>query len=261
MRAIEATTFGGPEVLVLHEVAAPGAGRGQAVVDVSVIPVLFLDTQIRQGAAQDWFATTPPYVPGTGVAGTVSAVGEGVQPDWVGRRVVAATEGGSYREQAVVSADGLIEVPEALAMADAAALFTDGRTAMGLIEMANLEPKEWVLVLGAGGGLGCLLVQLAHGAGARVIGAAGSKEKLDLAQELGSDVVVDYSQSDWPKRVLDITDGVGLMVVCNCSGGGRLSGRASGGTRRVDVMWLGRRGGRCRGARARSGARRVGRWR
>ena len=220
MRVVEATRFGGPEVLTLREVPAPSAGSGQAIVDVSVAAVLFLDTQIRQGAAQDWFRTTPPYVPGSGVAGTVTAVGQGVQPDLVGRDVVAATaEGGSYLEQAVVAADSLIEVPQGLGMAEAAALFTDGRTAMGLIEMADIRAEQWVLVLGAGGGLGFLLVQLAHAAGARVIGAARGQEKLDLARKLGADAAVDYSQSDWPERVIDITGGAGPMVVFDGVGG------------------------------------------
>lgn len=219
MRVVEATKFGGPEVLVVREVASAVAGSGQAVIDVAAIPVLFLDTQIRRGDAKAWFAVTPPYVPGSGVAGTVSAVGEGVQPDWVRRNVVAATEGGSYVEQAVVAADSLIEIPPRLGMREAAALFTDGRTAMGLVESAEIRTGTWVLVLGAGGGLGCLLVQLAHGAGARVIGAARGRTKLDLARKLGSDIVVDYSQSSWTKRVLDATDGAGPVVVFDGVGG------------------------------------------
>jgi len=219
MRLVEATRFGGPEVLKLREAATPGAGSGQAVIDVSFVPVLFVDTQIRQGAAQNWFATTPPYIPGSGVAGTVSAVGDGVQRRWVGQHVVASTERGSYLEQAVVGADSLIAVPHGLGMAEAAALFTDGRTAMGLIEMAHIRADEWVLVLGAGGGLGCLLVQLADGDGARVIGAARGHKKLALAQKLGSEAVVDYSQTDWPKQVLDITDGAGPVMVFDGVGG------------------------------------------
>jgi NADPH:quinone reductase len=220
MRVVEAVRFGSPEVLTLREVPAPSAGPGQAVVGVSVVPVLFLDTQIRQGAARAWFPTAPPYVPGSGVAGTVTAVGAGVAPDWVGRDVVADTAGGgSYREQAVVEADSLIQVPGGLGMAEAAALLTDGRTALGLMEMAGIRAEEWVLVLGAGGGLGCLLIQLAHAAGARVIGAARGQEKLDLARKLGSDAVLDYSQPGWPGRVTAITGGAGPAVVFDGVGG------------------------------------------
>lgn len=78
---------------------------------------------------------------------------------------------GGYAEEAAVAADGLVEVPEGLSLADAAALLHDGRTAIGLIEATEPRPDEWVLVTGAAGGLGALLVQLARNLGARVIGA------------------------------------------------------------------------------------------
>ncbi len=157
MRVVRAAEFGGPEVLVPGKAPEPAAGPGQVVVEVSIAPVLFLDTQIRSGLARAWFPVTTPYVPGRGVAGQVSSVGAGVDPDWVGRRVVADTaEGGGYLERAVVAADGLIAVPEGLGMAEAAALLHDGRTAVSLIDQAHLRAGEWVLVLGAGGGLGSL---------------------------------------------------------------------------------------------------------
>ena len=221
MRVVRATKFGGPEVLVPTEVAEPVAGPGPVVVDVLFAPVLFLDTQIRSGRARDWFpAVAPPYVPGAGVAGKVTAVGKGVDPDRVGRRVVAdSTGGGGYVERTVAAVTGLIAVPEGLGMAEAAALLHDGRTALGLIEQAGLRAEEWVLVLGAGGGLGSLLVQLAHGTGARVIGAARGKQKLDLAQELGAVAMVDYSQSGWPERVLAATGGAGPDMVFDGVGG------------------------------------------
>ena len=220
MRVVRAAEFGGPEVLVPGKAPEPAAGPGQVVVEVSIAPVLFLDTQIRSGLARAWFPVTTPYVPGRGVAGQVSSVGAGVDPDWVGRRVVADTaEGGGYLERAVVAVDGLIAVPEGLGMAEAAALLHDGRTAVSLIGQAHLRAGEWVLVLGAGGGLGSLLVQLAHGAGARVIGAARGKQKLNLAEELGADVVVDYSQSRWPEQVLADTGGAGADMVFDGVGG------------------------------------------
>jgi NADPH2:quinone reductase len=250
MRVIEVRQFGGPEVLVSSDAADPVAGSGQVVVDVSVAPLLFLDTQIRSGSARDWFPTTPPYVPGTGVAGEVSSVGEGVDSDLVGRRVVAGTaEGGGYVERAVVAVDRLIAVPEGLGTAEAAALLHDGRTAVSLIDQADLRTDEWVLILGAGGGLGTLLVQMAHGVGARVIGAAGGKQKLDLAQELGADAVLDYSESGWLEEVRAVTGGVGPTMVFDAvggeigeaafkatAGGGRFSahGAPSGGFAQID---------------------------
>lgn len=257
MRVIEVSEFGGPGVLLLSEAAEPDAGLGQVVVDVSVAPVLFLDTQIRSGSARDWFSTTLPYVPGAGVAGAVSSVGAGVDPDWVGRLTLAGTtEGGGYLERALVAVDDLIAVPDGLGIAEAAALLHDGRTAVSLIDQADLRAEEWVLVLGAGGGLGSLLVQLAHGAGARVIGAARRKQKLELAQELGADAVVDYSQSGWPEKILAVTGGAGPDVVFDGVGGeigeaafkvtargGRFSahGAPSGGFAQIDPKEAGRR--------------------
>jgi NADPH2:quinone reductase len=251
MRVIEVTQFGGPEVLEVGKADEPVAGLGQVVVDVSDVPLLFVDTQIRSGSARDWFPTTPPYVPGAGVAGKVSSVGEGVNADWVGRPVVASSaEGGGYVERAVIAVDDLIAVPEGLGIAEAAALLHDGRTAVSLIDQAHVRAEEWVLVLGAGGGLGSLLVQLAHGAGARVIGAARGKQKLDLARELGADALVDYSRSGWPKQVLAITNGEGADVVFDGVGGetgeaafevttrgGRFSahGAPSGGFAQIDA--------------------------
>ena len=220
MRVITVTQFGGPEVLEVGEADDPVAGLGQVVVDVSDVPLLFVDTQVRSGSAGDLFPTAPPYVPGAGVAGKLSSVGERVDSDWKGRFVVASTaDGGGYVERAVVAVDDLIAVPEGLGIAEAAAVLHDGRTAISLIDQSDLRAQEWVLVLGAGGGLGSLLVQLARGAGARVIGAARGKQKLDLAQELGADAVVDYSQSGWAEQVLAITNGVGADVVFDGVGG------------------------------------------
>ena len=99
MRAIQATRFGGPEVLVTSEATDPVAGPGQVVVEVSVADTLFVETQIRRGVAE-WFSVEPPYVPGGGVAGEVVSVGEGVDYGWIGQRVIARTDVGGYAEQA-----------------------------------------------------------------------------------------------------------------------------------------------------------------
>lgn len=258
MRVVQATRFGGPEVLVTSEVPDPVAGPGQVVVGVSVAPVLFLETQLRRGWGGEHFTVRPPYVPGVGVAGEVISIGEGVDPGWVGRRVVTDTgEGGGYAEQAVAPAEGLIAVPDGLGLPEAAALLHDGRTALRLAEVARIRPGEWVLVVAAGGGLGILLVQLAHAAGARVIGAARGQRKLDLVQALGADAVVDYSELGWPERVREATGGTGPDVVFDGVGGqigraafevtargGRFSahGAPSGGFAEIDPREAERRG-------------------
>jgi len=220
MRVVRATRFGGPEVLELSEAPDPVAEPGQAVVGVSFAPVLFLETQVRSGWGGEWFPVKPPYVPGAGVAGEVISVGAGVGREWIGRRVVTDTaEGGGYVELAVAPVEELVRVPDGLRLPEAAALLHDGRTALGLFENARVEPREWVLILGAGGGLGSLLVQLAHAAGARVIGAARGERKIGLARELGADDVIDYSKSGWQELLRNATAGDGPAVVFDGVGG------------------------------------------
>jgi NADPH:quinone reductase len=231
MRVVEATGFGGPEVLVPGKAPDPVATSGQAVVEVSVADVLFVDAKIRQGWGREYFPVTPPYVPGNGVAGVVAAVADGVDPAWRGTRVVARTgtrggDGelvsypvGGYAERAAVAVEELITVPDGLPLPEAMASLHDGPTAMLFFDVAQVRPGEWVLVTAAGGSLGTLLVQLAHAAGARVVGAAGSERKLDVARELGADAVVDYSLADWAQRVRKATDGAGVNVVFDGTGG------------------------------------------
>src|SRR5882757_4767523 len=155
MKVIEVSEFGGPDVLKLIELPDPPVGPGQALVEVAVVSTLFIDTQIRAGAATAWFPTRPPFVPGVGFGGTVAAVGPGVDPGWVGRQVVADTgaEAGGYAERAVVEVAGLVPIPDGLGLPAAAALLHDGRTALRLADTAELLPGRRVLVTAAAGGL------------------------------------------------------------------------------------------------------------
>jgi NADPH2:quinone reductase len=223
MRAIQVARFGGPEVLVPVEVPDPVAGPGQAVIEVAAIDVLFLDTMIRSGLATQFFVLRPPYVPGNGGAGTVRSVGPGTDPSWLGRRVVAHSgeRGGSggYVERMVVPAHDLIPVTDELGLLEAAALLHDGATALRLVESFPIRADEWVLIVGASGGLGAVLVQLAHSAGARVIGAARGQRKRELARKFGADAVVDDAEPDWPKQVQELTRGKGAELVFDNVGG------------------------------------------
>jgi NADPH:quinone reductase len=122
MRAVQAIEFGPPDVLVPRELPEPAAGPGEVVVSVEFAPVLFLDTEIRAGWGRDWFPVTPPYTPGAGVGGEITSVGQGVDPDWVGRRVVTDTTEGGYLELAAIDVvNRVVAVPDALETADAAA--------------------------------------------------------------------------------------------------------------------------------------------
>lgn len=205
------TRFGGPEVMRLTDAPDPVAGPGQVLVDVEVADVLFLDAQLRTGWGKEWFGQAPPYVPGTGVAGRVRGDG---------RRVVAMTTGG-YASQAV--ADTVVDIPDGVSMAEAAALMQTGPAALSLFEAARIKPGDRVLVTAAAGGLGSLLVQLAVQAGAEVTGAAGKGH--ELVRELGGRAVP-YEDVDGSYDV--VFDGaggeIGTAAFGRTASGGRFFG-------------------------------------
>ncbi|NKQ57837.1 zinc-binding dehydrogenase [Amycolatopsis sp. K13G38] len=209
MRAIRVHEFGGPEVLVCEEIPDPVAGPGQVVVGLEAADVIYLDTLLRQGWGQEIFPREPPYVPGGGGAGEVLSVGGGVDPGWVGRRVVARTSSG-YAERIVASVEDIVEVPDGLGAREAAAVLHDGVTALMLTGRAPVRASERVLVTAATGGAGSLVVQLAHNAGAQVVAAARGRRKLALARQLGADLAIDYSQDGWQDWVRDAVGGVDL---------------------------------------------------
>src|ERR1700734_2395212 len=155
---VQVTRFGPPEGLAVTPVPDLAPGPAEVVIDVPTADVLLLDAVIRSGLAAAWFSTTPPYVPGNGVAGRVSAAGEGVDPGWTGRPVIAHTgEGGGsggYAEQAAVQAGRLVAVPDGVSLPEAAAVLHDGATALGLVAGSGVRPGEQGLILGAAGGPG-----------------------------------------------------------------------------------------------------------
>ncbi|HWG24176.1 zinc-binding dehydrogenase, partial [Actinospica sp.] len=173
-----------------------------------------------------------PYVPGSGVAGTVSATGAGVEADWIGRDVVADTrETGSYAERVAVPANGLVLIPDELTTLTAAALLTDGRTALGILDGVSVKAGTPVLITGAAGGMGLLLVQLTTARGARVVGAARGKPKLAAVSAQGAVAAVDYSEPAWTGRVLAALGGDSPAVVLDGVGGeiGRAAFAITGG--------------------------------
>ncbi|MFA3877939.1 zinc-binding dehydrogenase [Streptomyces sp. MMCC 100] len=217
MHAVQVASFGAPEVLTLVDLPDPVPGPGQVVVGMVAADVIFLDTLLRTGWGQDIFPRTLPYVPGGGGAGEVLAIGDGVDPAWVGR-VVAVRTGTGYAEQVVAGEEEIMPVPDGLAAVTAAALVHDGVTALNLHRLGAPRRGEWVLVSAAAGGAGTLLVQLAVEAGARVVAAASSDAKRDLARDLGAEAVVDYTRADWTERVREATGG-GAALVYDGAGG------------------------------------------
>ncbi|MFE3545775.1 zinc-binding dehydrogenase [Nocardia sp. NPDC059177] len=233
MRAVQVKEFGGPEVLEVREVPVPRPGRGEVLIAVEVADVMFLDTRLRSGWGQDFFPLSPPYVPGGAIGGVVTDAGAGVDPGWVGTRVVSQTASsgigggvptGGYAEFALAKAETLIEIAEGVSTQQAVALAHDGRTGLVVFDRAAVRPDSWVLITAAGGGLGTLLTQLSVRAGAKVVAAARGADKLALATRLGASAVVDYSVDGWERQVGEITGG-GAAVVFD-GAGGTLGGQA-----------------------------------
>ncbi|MFI9532417.1 zinc-binding alcohol dehydrogenase family protein [Nocardia fusca] len=198
MQAIVMTNTGGPEVLVPREAPEPTPGPGEVVIRTEAIPVLYPETQLRSGAFP--MASPPPVVFGFQAAGEVIAVGEGIGPEHLGRRVVADTDGtGSYAELVRARADATTPIPAGVTAADAAAVTMSGSVALALLEAAALTGAETVLIEAGATGVGAYLVQLAREFGAaRVIATAGGPEKIRRARELGADEVIDHRHEHWP---------------------------------------------------------------
>lgn len=219
MRVVRFHEYGPPEVLRVDEVPDPQPGSGEVLVRVTAAGIGFADVQIRAGLMRAALPELPlPFAPGFEVAGTVVAVGAGVDARTVGRQVAGATSGGGYAELAVLQAASAVPVPGALDDRTAVALLGQGATAVGVAEAARLTSTDTVLVEAAAGGVGSLLVQLAKRAGATVVAAVRGAPKLVVAKELGADVVVDYSTPDWPRRVRDAVGG-SVSVVMESTGG------------------------------------------
>lgn len=217
MKAVWLRELGAPDVLVAGEAPNPAPGPREVLIKVHYASITFVETQFRASGFGPSTASLP-LIPGNGVGGVIVEVGAGVEPRLVGRRVVSSLNGtGGYAELAVATADAVIEVPGALELDEAVALLADGRTAMLLIDSAQLRAGERVLIEAAGGGVGSLLVQLAHNAGAYVVAAAGGRRKLELARDLGAEVTVNYREPGWADRV---REAVGwLDVVFDAVGG------------------------------------------
>jgi NADPH2:quinone reductase len=203
MHAVVQRAFGGPEQLVVEEVPDPEAGVGQVRVAVEAAGVHLLDTTIREGRPGPFGIAELPMTPGREVVGVVDVIGPGVDASWVGRRVAAhlGAASGGYASRALVPVEALIPLAAGVDAAEAVAMIGTGRTALGILEEAQLSPDDVVLVTAAAGGLGSLLVQAAEAAGATVAGVAGGPAKVRLVRSLGADVAVDYLQPTWPDHL------------------------------------------------------------
>ncbi len=215
MHAIRVHETGGPEVLRSEETPRPDPGPGQALVRVEAAGVNFIDIYQRSGI----YKLPLPFTPGQEGAGVVEALGPGVEVVAPGDRVAWAGPLGSYAEWAALPADRLVPVPAGVGAETAAAVMLQGMTAHYLSESTfPLKPGDRCLVHAAAGGVGLLLVQLAHRRGAYVIGTAGTEEKAERARAAGADAVVLYRERDFVAETKALTEGRGVHVVYDSVG-------------------------------------------
>ncbi len=198
MKAVLSTVVGGPETLELSELPDPVAGPGQVLIDVKACGVNYPDVLIIEDKYQ--FKPTRPFAPGGEVSGLIAAVGEGVTKFKVGDRVLASTGWGGMAEKLALEEARCTKIPDNMPFDEAAAfILTYGTSYYALKDRGSLKAGETLLVLGAAGGVGLAAVELGKAAGARVIAAASSQEKVDLAIAHGADSGVVYPRGPFDK--------------------------------------------------------------
>ncbi|MGB9086744.1 MAG: quinone oxidoreductase [Terriglobales bacterium] len=215
MKAIQIKQTGGPEVMELVDLPVPQAKANEAVVKIAAAGVNFIDVYNREGR----YKAPLPLVLGQEAAGVVSAVGSDVRDVKVGDRVAYTMSLGSYAEYAAVAADRLVKIPAGVSDRDAAAAMLQGMTAHYLShDTYPLKKGETALVHAAAGGVGLLLVQMAHNFGARVIATVSTEEKAALARAAGAEDVILYTQVDFEAETKRITGCKGVDVVYDSVG-------------------------------------------
>ncbi|MDV3442568.1 NADPH:quinone oxidoreductase family protein [Pseudomonas otitidis] len=218
MKAVLCKAFGPAETLVLEEVASPEPKKNEVLIDVHAAGVNFPDTLIIEGKYQ--FKPPFPFSPGGEAAGTVAAVGEKISHLKPGDRVMVLTGWGSFAEQVAVPGYNVMPIPKGIDFNSAAAFgMTYGTSMHALKQRANLQPGETLLVLGASGGVGLAAVEIGKAMGARVIAAASSDEKLEVAKAAGADLLINYSTSSLKEKVKELTGGQGADVIYDPVGG------------------------------------------
>ena len=189
MHAVHIESFGGSEELVLVEMADPKPGRGEAVIAIEAAGVGFMDVMVRQGLYP--LVDAPGFIPGAELAGTVESIGEGVQAEWVGRRVFAMPITGGYADKVALRLDQLFLIPDQVTAVQAVALGVNGLVASFALQRVSTQPSDKVLVRGASGGIGMLAVQIAARIGCAVTAMTSSADRGRRLKELGAAAFLD----------------------------------------------------------------------
>jgi NADPH2:quinone reductase len=226
MKALQCVELGGPDKLVINDVADPEIAEDHIMIEVKSASVNFPDVLMIQGLYQ--FQPPLPFIPGGESAGVVIEIGDGVEGFNIGDKVFAATGVGGICEKILAHKNNVRPIPENMDFEIAAALsVTYGTSIYALKQRANLKAGETLLVLGASGGVGLATVQLGKAMGAKVIAAASTQEKVDICIENGADEGFVYpsgnldrdQQKELSNKIKELTGGLGPNVVYDPVGG------------------------------------------
>ena len=217
MRAVVCDTFAEPEDLEVRQLDTPPCGPEQVRVHVWASGVNYVDALFVQGRYQ--IRPPLPFVPGSEIAGEVTEIGADTDGFAVGDRVMASVGLGGYADEIVLAPSQLTRIPERLSYGQAATMTQSYATAwFSLTRRTLVAPEDWVVVLGAAGGVGLATMDVARSLGAKVIAAASTDEKLQLCIERGAHGVVNHATEDLKQRVRELTDG-GADVALDPVGG------------------------------------------
>ena len=218
MKAWQVHQYGSPEEMTLDEVDKPTPGKGEVLIRNRAAGLNFFDILQAQGKYQA--KPSFPFTIGAEVAGTIEAVGPGVDHLSVGDRVLCLTlGGGGYAEYTIGKARKTFTIPAGMGYEEAAAFPVVYQTSFFAVEnRARLQPEEWLLVHAGASGVGMAAIQIGKALGSRIIATAGSEEKLDFCRELGADHVINYRDETWVDQVKQIT-GKGADVIYDPVGG------------------------------------------
>jgi NADPH2:quinone reductase len=238
MRAIVMNGTGGRQMLNYVERPDPVAGPGEALVEIALAGVNFMDIGVRQGMA--WNDTPNPKVLGVEGVGRVVTVGDGVEGIATGQRVAWVYAPGSYAERIAIPAASLVPVPDAIDDRTAASVMMQGLTASHFAtDFYPVQPGDIAFVHAAAGGLGLLLTQIIKLRGGHVIGRVSSEEKVAAAREAGADHVIVDTEGGFAEEALRLTQGEGVHVVYDGSGPATFQGSLDVLRRSGTFCWYG----------------------
>ncbi|MBL8269091.1 NADPH:quinone oxidoreductase family protein [Steroidobacter sp.] len=211
MRAVVQTSYGPPVQITVQDIAAPALKPGHVRLRVHAVGFGFPDALMVAGKYQ--VKPEVPYTPGSEVAGVVTEVASDVNDIKPGARVLAMAGQGGLAEECIAPAHSIIPLPDSMNMAAAAGFLVNyGTTYHALVQRANIQPGETLLVLGAAGGVGLTAIEIGKALGARVLAAASTPEKLELAKKHGADAVFNYTQDTIKAKVMEFTGDKGIDV-------------------------------------------------